>query len=140
DARGAFVFPAVPAGQYTIVVLRPSGVPSGNPQQPVVEAKRVAKQSGAWAVQKISLGDRPVDNIAVYVKAPITVTGAVRFAGSSAPPPAERLRNLAVTIFRARSLFRVRPASSGSTIDFANGGRVVIKGISPPGRFVVGPP
>ena len=140
DARGAFVFPSVPAGQYTIVVLRPSGVPSDNPQQPVVPATRASEQSGAWALQTVIVGDRPVANIPVRIRAPMTVTGEVRFAGSSPPPPAERLRNVAVTIWRARTLFRSPGGSAGSTIDLAANGRIVIKGISPPGRFVVGPP
>jgi hypothetical protein len=35
DSRGSFAFPAVPAGQYTIVAWRTGGVPTGDPQKAV---------------------------------------------------------------------------------------------------------
>jgi hypothetical protein len=142
DARGAFVLPAVPSGQYTIVVFRPSGVPTGNPQQPIADVARVSDQPGAWAAQPVTVGDRPVENLTMRVKAPVTVTGDVRFVGASPPPPPERLRGGAgaVTIWRTRGVFRSPGASPGSPIDMTAGGRIVIKGVSPPGRYFAGPP
>jgi hypothetical protein len=138
DARGAFAFPTVAAGSYTIVVSRPSPVPSGNPQQPSAEPARISDQPGAWAVQPLVVGDRAVENVGVRVRQPVTITGEVHFSGTSLPPAADRIRNSTVTVGRARSLFRAPGGRPGSVIDLSANGRISIKGVAPPGRFFVG--
>lgn len=140
DSRGAFVFPVVPTGRYTVVAWRVNGVPTGNQQQPFAEPRRVSEQSGAWAMHPIVAGNRPVDGLRVTIQAPVMVHGRVEFSGASDRPAPERLRNsFMITIWQARSLFRSPGPSSGSFID-ATTGRITVKGVSPPGRYFAGPP
>lgn len=135
DGRGAFSFPVVPEGQYTIVAWRTGG-PAGA-QQP---ASRIGESAGAWAKQVVTVGARPVDNITVTMRPPVTVSGNVVFDGASDRPPADRLRNFPVTTYPASPLFRSPGPSAGSTIDMAANGRIQIRNVSPPGRFAFGPP
>jgi hypothetical protein len=137
DAQGRFVFPTVPAGRYTAVVWRTMSAPTGDPKQPAAPATRLAEQAGAWAMLPISVGGQPVDRLSVTMRPPIEVSGRVEFSGSSPKPPAERLP--ALTIARARSMFRTPGPSPGSRIDPA-AGVFHVRGVSPPGRFVVGLP
>ncbi len=140
DSRGAFTFPVVPAGNYNLVAWRTSGVPTGNPQQPFAEPRRISEQSGAWAIQPVAVGSRAVENVRVTVRAPVTVNGRVEFSGSSPRPPAERLRTgFMTTIWQANTMFRTSGPSSGSLMDPATG-RISVKGVSPPGRYFAGPP
>jgi uncharacterized protein (DUF2141 family) len=140
DSRGAFVFPVVPAGRYTIVAWRVGGVPTGNQQQPFAAPTRVSEQSGAWAMQAVAVGPQPVNNVKVTLRPPVTVNGRIEFSGSSPRPPAERLRTgFLTTIARANTMFRSPGPSSGSLMDPATG-RISVKGVSPPGRFFAGPP
>jgi len=140
DSRGAFVFPVVPAGRYTLVAWRVGGVPTGNQQQPFAEATRISEQSGAWAMQSVVVGNQPVQNVKITVRPPVTVNGRIEFSGSSPRPPAERLRSgFPTTIWRASTMFRSPGGSSGSLMDPATG-RISVKGVSPPGRYFAGPP
>lgn len=140
DSRGAFAFPVVPAGRYMLVAWRVGGVPSGNEQQPVSDPTRVAEQPGAWAIQPVVVGNRPVESVGVTIRPPVTVSGRVEFAGASARPAAERLQSgFLVTVWETRSLFRTPGPSSGSRIDPVTG-RITVRGVSPPGRYFIGPP
>ena len=140
DTRGAFAFPVVPAGRYMLVAWRIGGVPTGNQQKPFADPTRVAEQPGAWAIQPVVVGNRPVEAVTVMIRPPVTVTGRVEFSGASARPAAERLQSgFLLTVWETRSLFRAIGASSGSRIDPVTG-RITIRGVSPPGRYFMGPP
>lgn len=140
DSRGAFAFPVVPAGRYMLIAWRAGGVPTGNQQRPFADPTRVAEQPGAWAIQPIEVGNRPVESVTVTVRPPVTVTGRVEFSGSSARPAAERLQSgFIVTVWETRSLFRASGSSSGSRIEPVTG-RIIVRGVSPPGRYFIGPP
>ena len=140
DSRGAFAFPVVPAGRYMLVAWRMGGVPTGNQQKPFADPTRVAEQPGAWAIQPVVVGNRPVEAVTVMIRPPVTVTGRVEFSGSSARPAAERLQSgFLVTVWDSRSLFRASGSSSGSRIDPVTG-RITVAGVSPPGRYFIGPP
>lgn len=140
DSRGAFVFPLVPAGRYTLVAWRTGGVPTGNQQQPFREPARIAEQDGAWAMQAVTVGNRPLESLRVTLRAPVTVNGRIEFAGASARPAPERFRNgFMTTIFRAQTMFRTPGPSSGAFMDPATG-RISVKAVSPPGRYLAGPP
>ncbi|HXT70358.1 MAG TPA: carboxypeptidase regulatory-like domain-containing protein [Vicinamibacterales bacterium] len=140
DSRGAFVFPIVPAGSYTLVAWRVGGVPTGNQQQPYAQPTRISEQSGAWAMQSVVVANQPVHDVKVIVRPPVRVTGRVEFSGASARPPAERLRtSFMTTIFRVNTMFRTPGPSAGSFIDPATG-RISVTGVSPPGRYLAGPP
>ena len=140
DSRGAFVFPVVPAGNYNLVAWRSGGVPTGNQQQPFAEPKRISERAGAWATQPVAVGNRPVANVRVSVRAPVTVNGRIEFSGASPRPPAERLRTgFMTTIWRANAMLRTSGSSSGSLMDPVTG-LISVKGVSPPGRYFAGPP
>ena len=140
DSRGAFAFPLVPAGRYMLIAWRVGGVPTGNQQKPLADPTRVAEQAGAWAIQPVVVGSSPVDSVTVTIRPPVTVTGRVEFSGSSERPAAERLQSgFLVTVWEARSLFRSPGPSAGSRIEPVTG-RIVVRGVSPPGRYFIGPP
>jgi len=139
DSRGAFSFPAVSAGQYTILVWRTGGVPTPGAQQPSATAARVGEMSGGWARQPVTVGTRPIENVTVTMRPPVTVSGQVLFEGAS-DQPVERLRTALFTIFPVEDLFRTPGPASGGRTDPANGGRFSIKSVSPPGRYTLGIP
>lgn len=140
DSRGAFTFPIVPAGRYNIVVWRSGGVPTGNQQKPFSDPTRVGEESGAWATEPVVVGNRAVSGLTVTVRPPITVNGRVEFAGAAERPAAERLRSgFMVTVWATRRQFRGFGSSPGSLIDPATG-RITVRGVSPPGRYFIGPP
>jgi Carboxypeptidase regulatory-like domain len=139
DSRGAFSFPAVPAGQYTVLVWRTGGVPTSGAQQPSATPTRVGEMSGGWARQSVTVGTRPVESLTVTMHPPVTVSGQVLFEGAS-DQPVERLRTALFTIFPVDDLFRTPGPAPGGRTDPANGGRFSIKSVSPPGRFMLGVP
>jgi hypothetical protein len=140
DSRGAFAFPRVPAGRYMLVAWRAGGVPTGNQQKPFADPTRVAEQPGAWAIQPVVVGNRAVESVTIMIRPPVTVTGRVEFSGASERPAAERFQSgFLVTVWETRSLFRAEGSSSGSRIDPATG-RITVRGVSPPGRYFIGPP
>ena len=138
DARGAFAFPAVPPGEYTILAWRVGAVPSAAPPAP--PPSRIGEMSGAWARQPVTVAaGRPVENVAITLRAPLTVTGRVLFEGAAERPAADRMPNALITIFPAEQLFRAAGPAPGSTID-ATTGHISIRGVAPPGRFFFGMP
>jgi protocatechuate 3,4-dioxygenase beta subunit len=140
DSRGAFAFPVVPAGRYMLIAWRAGGVPTGNQQKPFADPTRVAEQPGAWAIQPVVVGRGPVESVIVTIRPPVTVTGRVEFSGASERPAAERLQSgFLVTVWESRSLFRAPGPSSGSRIEPVTG-RIVVRGVSPPGRYFIGSP
>jgi len=140
DSRGAFAFPVVPAGRYMLIAWRIGGVPTGNQQKPFADPTRVAEQPGAWAIQPVVVDNRPVESVTVTIRPPVTVSGRVEFSGTSERPAAERLQSgFLVTVWETRSLFRALGSSSGSRIDPVTG-RITVRGVSPPGRYFIGPP
>jgi hypothetical protein len=140
DSRGAFVFPVVPAGRYTLIALRSDGVPSGNTQQPIAQPRRISEQAGAWGMQSVVVTNRPLENVRLTMRPPVTVNGRIEFSGSSERPSPERLRiGFMTTVYRSKALFRTSGGSSGSFMDPATG-RISVKGVSPPGLYRAGPP
>jgi hypothetical protein len=137
DPRGAFEFPVVPAGRYTVLVWRAGGPPGFKPGD---IPSRPADAPGAWAMQPVTVAGRPVERVTVTMQPAVTATGRVVFSGSSDRPAAERLRSgFMVTIWQARSLFRIPEGSSGSLIDPVSGA-ITVRSLSPPGKYFVGPP
>jgi len=141
DSRGSFAFPAVPAGQYTIVAWRTGGVPTGDPQKPFADPRRVAEMSGAWARQAVTVGaGRPTTNVSVTLREPVAVSGRVVFEGSSERPAAGNVRSSPVlTVIGVSPLFRTPGPFPAGRFD-ASDGRFTIRGVSPPGRYLLGIP
>jgi len=139
DARGGFSFPVVPSGQYTLLALRTgtgSPVPAGGQQAVKLRTSEVA---GAYARLPVTVAGRPIENITVTMRWSVFTTGEVVFDGSRERPPAERLRAAQVTIYPQVPLFRQPGSAAFGNIDPATS-KILIRGISPPGRFLVGIP
>ena len=81
DGRGAFTFPLVPSGRYTVAAFR-IAPPPPPPGAPAPEPPGV----GVWASQAIAVGDAPVRNVALTLRDGLTVSGHVEFQGASARP------------------------------------------------------
>lgn len=128
DGRGAFSFPAVAAGRYRVLALRPSAPPPAVAGQPPPPATRVADQPGVWASQSITVGDTNVGGVTMTLRAGASVTGHVEFRGSL-PRPSSNVR---VTIIAARPLFRTGALTQTVAVDPS--GDFAVRGL-PPGRY-----
>jgi hypothetical protein len=128
DNRGAFVFPAVPAGQYTVLAIRPAQPPPAVAGQPSPPATRVADQPGAWANQAVTVGDANVTGLAMTIRAGTAVTGHLEFRGSLPRPSA----NVRVNVLGTRALFRTGALTQTVTVDPS--GDFAVRGL-PPGRY-----
>ena len=93
DGSGAFVFPLVPAGQYSIVALRNAS--SGNPGGPPGGA--APPVVGEWASQPIVVGGVDLTDVVVSMQPGARVSGHVEFIGGSDRLPAARLQQLTIT-------------------------------------------
>lgn len=135
DARGAFAFPLVPSGSYTLVALR-SGPPAGDGSSPTPEPRTISETPGAWATQPLAVGDASVGNVALMLRAGAHITGRIEFSGASERPTASRLRQtMRITVTRAQPLFRENVGPSDAPL--APTGAFSSRGLSP-GRYVLG--
>ena len=129
DGSGAFAFPLVPAGQYSIVALRNAS--SGNPGGPPGSA--APPVVGEWASQPIVVGDSDVTDVVVSMQPGARVSGHVEFMGGSDRLPAARLQQLAITATISQAKFRNASASPGPSRLDADG-RFDFNGVVP-GRY-----
>jgi hypothetical protein len=135
DARGAFVFPLVPSGSYTLVALRTDPVRGEGPA-PAPAPQRVSETPAAWAMQPLAVGDANVGNVGLTLRAGVHITGRVEFAGASERPAASRLRQVVpITVVRAQPLFRENFGSSEVPLDPTGG--FSSRALSP-GRYLLG--
>src|SRR6185295_15376383 len=70
DARGAFVFPVVPSGNYTLLAMRTAPAPGQGPTT-------VSESPGAWASQSMTVGSDQVSNLVLTLGAGIQIGGRV---------------------------------------------------------------
>ncbi len=135
DARGAFVFPLVPSGSYTLVALRTDPARGEGPA-PAAAPQRVSETPAAWAMQPLAVGDANVGNVGLTLRAGVHITGRVEFAGASERPAASRLRQVVpITVVRAQPLFRENFGSSEVPLDPTGG--FSSRALSP-GRYLLG--
>jgi hypothetical protein len=128
DGRGAFIFPLVPAGQYTVLATR--RVPLlGSRGSPPPEPRTIAERVGAWAAQPITVGGRDISDVALILRPPPRLSGRVEFQSISGRP-APNLQ--AFLLARVPPLFRDLLAAPPVTI--ASGGDFVVSA-HPPGRY-----
>lgn len=119
DGSGSFVFPAVPAGHYS---LRIAATLSTDEKQTLMTT--------LWAETPVTVGDANVDDVVLAVGRAIRITGRLEFEGSK-PGPArvDRVPLLVESVDRRFSF----PAG-GVTVD--PGGQFSTGGY-PPGRYFV---
>jgi hypothetical protein len=135
DARGAFVFPLVPAGSHRLVALRTDPVP-GEGSSPPAEPRRVSETLGAWAIQPLTVGDANVGNVGLTLRSGVHIAGRLEFSGASERPAASRLKQVVpITVIRAQPLFRANFGPSEVPLDPTGG--FSSRALSP-GRYLVG--
>jgi hypothetical protein len=152
DTRGAFTFLGVPAGAYTLKVIKmprpatplassegmvmvssgsfgfgttlsaPTGPPAPLPTEPTL-----------WGSLPVSVGDADLTGVNVTLRTGYRVTGRVEFQGNRPAPTSDQIQRMAVTLTslesRASALItpgRVTPDGQFRTLGF------------PPGRYLVG--
>jgi len=131
DAHGAFTFPAVPLGQYTLKVLRPAPpgptAPSGAPMPTTAPL--------GWAEMPLTVSDDGVGGVSVPLRGGFRVSGRLELDGTSSTKPGPDLIE--------RFMIQLDPADgSGGRLPLALRGMIDREGrISsnemPPGRYVV---
>jgi protocatechuate 3,4-dioxygenase beta subunit len=153
DARGAFIFLGVPAGAYTLKVLktpRPelptglsegmvmvssgtSGIAFGTSLGPsTMPPAPLPTEPTLWGSLAVSVSEADVTGLNVTLRAGFRVTGRVEFEGTAAPPAADQLQRMSVTLqpldARVAGIVtpgRVTPDSQFRTLGY------------PPGRYYV---
>ena len=122
DANGAFLFPAVTAGSYTLkaVVVDP-GRPGTANQVDV----------SLWAMQPITIADTDVSGLSVTLRSGLRVSGRVEFKGATALPIGDRIP----------MFVNLRPVGAHSwrtlSASVAADGSFATTAGDPPGRYFV---
>ena len=121
DGTGAFSFPAVPSGQYTLKVVRAPmpnmrGVPeevtmtSGAGGAVVMTRTVTATMAGGgalpplpteptlWAEVPVSVGNTDLGDVLVSLRPGARVRGAVQFTGTAEKPTPDRLQTISVSL------------------------------------------
>jgi carboxypeptidase family protein len=132
DGRGAFTFPLVAAGQYTVLATRRVPLLGARGAPPPVP-RTVADQAGAWAMQTITVGARDISDLALVLRPPPQLSGRLEFqsvSGRAAPD----LQRFGLLLARVPYLFRDLLGTPPATVQ-ANG-EFVISG-QPPGRYEI---
>ena len=117
DARGTFMLLGVPAGAYTLKVLktpRPEfqsalsegtvmvssgtgGIAFGTPLGPTAPPA-LPNDPTLWGSLPVSVSETDVTGLNVTLRTGFRVTGRVEFEGSAAPPAADQLQRMSVTL------------------------------------------
>jgi hypothetical protein len=126
DARGAFVFPLVPAGAYTLRAERSGPVPGA-----MSTGGRTSDLGGSFARQSIAVGSTPVTDIALVIRPGVHVRGRVEFEGAG-DQPVGGLRTT-LTLMPTPPVYRSF-GLQGSIVD--SQGRVMF-GPVVPGRYLI---
>lgn len=143
DASGAFTFPAVPTGAYTVKVLRvPRPAPPAPPPPPPPGAGRGAQvlmpspvpalpaEATLWAEFPVSVGDSDVANLDVALRIGARITGRIVFEGSATPVTPDMLQRMTVSVSPADG--RPMLVNSQGRVDAT--GQFATPGY-PPGRY-----
>jgi len=133
DSSGAFAFPMVPTGQYSIVALRNASSGNSGPPGPIAAAV-----AGEWASQPLTVGDQDIKDVVVSMQAGARVSGRVEFVGGSDRLSPARLQQVAIAATLAQAKFRNSSASPGPSRLDADG-RFEFNGVGP-GRYRIRAP
>jgi len=100
DRGGAFTFPAVPAGQYLLHVVRwgrSVGIAAGTGSD-----SRAMRPPNfvdvSWAHLLLNIGDSDITGIAVTLQSGVRVSGSLAFEGATEKPAAARLQQVPVIL------------------------------------------
>jgi hypothetical protein len=131
NGRGAFAFPLVAEGQYTVLATRRVGLPGARGAPP--EPRTLADRAGAWAMQTITVGGRDTSDVALVLRPPPQLSGRLEFQSVSGRVVSDAQR-FGPQLARVPSLFRDLVAPTPATVE-ANG-QFVVSG-QPPGRYEI---
>jgi protocatechuate 3,4-dioxygenase beta subunit len=131
NASGAFMFPSVPLGQYTLKVLR---TPAGGEVRPSSVAVPSAEPTG-WAEMPLTVGEGGLANLAVELQRGFRLSGRLELDGTSANKPGpDLIERFSISLAPADGSDSTMPAVYSGLID--RDGRISSNEI-PPGRYVV---
>jgi len=113
DAFGAFTFPSVPSGTYTLrAIKQPRPAPPPPPPlppmpaaggiRPVTPPTPPAPQMPAdpvlWGQATVAVNDTDVTNLAVTLRTGARISGRIIFEGSLAQPTPEQLQRMTISV------------------------------------------
>ncbi|HVW05926.1 MAG TPA: carboxypeptidase-like regulatory domain-containing protein [Vicinamibacterales bacterium] len=125
DARGAFVFPLVPAGSYTLRAERNLPVPGMTNT-----GGRTSDLGGSFAMQSVAVGSTPVTDVALVIRPGVHVRGRAEFEGAGDQPVGGRTT---LTLMPTPPVYRSF-GLHGSVVDSQGG---VMFGPVVPGRYLI---
>jgi hypothetical protein len=106
DAKGAFVFPAVPAGQYSLRTTART-----------VASRGESVQALYWADVPVTVARDDIDGLTVPLRPGLILTGSLLFDGASPRPPAGTLMRTGIRIERAGIGVAGADASAAALVD-----------------------
>jgi hypothetical protein len=131
DGRGAFTFPLVADGQYTLLATRRVALLGVRGGAPPPVPRTLADRAGAWAMQTVTVGGRDVSDVALVLRPPPQLSGRLEFqsvTGRAAPD----LQRFGLQPMRVPPLFRELLTPPPATVQAS--GEFVVSG-QPPGRY-----
>ena len=142
DARGAFTLRGVPPGQYVLEGTAWSAVSaSDSPGDVATAASRLAnlgvssQTAALWGQTAVSVGEADQAGVSLVLRAGLSVSGRLRFVGSSQPPTADQLQQLSISLASADGRSR-GPEPPGR---IAADGQFTIRGYLP-GQYSINVP
>jgi hypothetical protein len=106
DARGAFVFPAVPTGRYSLRATTRGLDGRGEPERAL-----------HWADVDLAVGQDDVDGVTVTLRPGLIISGSLRFDGSSPRPTGARLLQTRIVVERANRSLPGSETSATAVVD-----------------------
>lgn len=157
DASGAFAFPAVASGQYTlratqvprpmtpgstVSIIQSGGMTISTPGSgPPVGPPAIPTEPTLWAALPLSVGNTPISGLSIVLQTGSRVRGRVEFDGTADRPEPSQMQRIPLTLepvasrvdFRTNPITRVEPNGEFSTGGVV-GGRYFVRVMSaPPG-------
>jgi hypothetical protein len=156
---GAFVFPAVPVGLYSVRVMKGLPLVEGlagtttvihtGSGQTLFSADTLSPRMYVdysivrWASIPLAVGRDDIANMTVALQAGLRIAGRAEFEGTTQKPAAQRLSQIPVVVESTGSASRVPPmtgrfdASGQFNVSSLPGGKYLIRvGAAPPGWFL----
>ena len=146
DAFGAYTFPAVPPGSYTVRVLKvprtappppppPPPPPGGRgaPAPPPIPRPVAPVEPVLWAEMPVSIGDTDMTDVNLMLRPGARIMGRIALDGAAQRPTAEQMQRIEATVSTADG--RANLVSGGPVRADASGAFTTLG--YPPGRYTL---